>query len=229
MDSIHGAGRGFVKLKTAKAPLTLRIVLGRAIEALELNLGYAEGVTTVIPLTKAGRDEYLRAGGEFDPMEFPAKHPEYVAPPNSAVCPGDNCFIYISTMFHIPAIAFLAKQSGEVEFSPGVPNPAVPLMGQLFGHIAKFMPRLGLADFGVFLPKGLSASESPPVCPNGREVSFRPGTLPMFFGVAANSHGEKLIESSGFKLTEKQGAYPQYMLDLSEINKHKHELNHRPA
>lgn len=206
-ENIGGPRRGFSRLYSGRKPIVVKILLGRRTR-IRLDLGYAEGVTTVVPLSEVGYRAYL--AGQFHNIHV-LEHPEQIAPPYEPDRPYPSpVYLYIGTMLHVPGLLHhqVGKAANEVELSPDTPKATRPLIAALFRHMAGFMPHLRLdhSDRIDFSARG-------PVVPNAPH-----GSLPKLCCSVGSELGLRLISGCGFKPTPGRGRYPSYLLDLDELN-----------
>lgn len=195
LDRSHGDQRGFLRLKQSRKPLAVVIDRGRRRPEVPLSLGYAEGITTVIPLSESGYKAFIRQRGpRFDHPVGPKVRSRYVAHPTPD---GQNRYLYIGTMFHLSRLNLLATHTDEVIIPTCFPSITV-FCKQLYRHINTFIPRLVHNDYFPYVAGG--------------------GRLPILCFSAADTTGHKLAARTGFEaLFSNQLHHTRYRLDLSDI------------
>ena len=171
---------------------------------ISLDLKHIEGVTTVIPISSIGYSSFMDT--TFRPLELP-RLPECLASPDSKdTYNGGYLFLYLGAFFNVAHMDFLGP--ADINVTERASNLGPRLMISLFQHIADMLPRLRVTDFGV-------TYAGQPMRIMGAEPN-----LPILCCATQNENvlGKKLIETAGFRLAEKQGGNPSYILPLSDLN-----------
>jgi len=175
----------YIRQSHALNPDCFRLLLGREPLSVDLEtrkgvvtlgLGYAEGLSMAVPMTRKGYEDYIFS--RIWSLEIGREH---VVPRDEI--PADPCYVYLGTLFHFPAMPRLLKaHRGQIE-SVGMPDNSVRLMRQLFRHASGFLPRIHY-DEGQW-----------------RYVAAggRPDNLPTLFCATDGEFGDGLVYRAGFE------------------------------